>query len=1064
MVGTIKVRVVEARNLPVMDRSGSADAYVDILFGSEHASKTDIVWKSLDPVWNFDTRIEIPENKDIQDDVLEFKVMDHDMLSDDMIGLVQLDISVLLDRKSGKRVMSGWFPILDPLNGARGELSIVVKLEFTDDINPFRDSSASVQFFASPVLSSSVGTVKRIIGLVGDVVVKDDPERTWKDSFRSKRSSNRARQEMLYEISGKLRRLVGKRVLDAGGNAVLGFCQRLDFEEKTMFCIGHGYGTAVYLELPSLAPSAGSVLATSPKSSTGMGSIVPGAIPPHRMSTSPQASPIAVSRSLDMTLAGPPLGSPISEASPTAFDAMAPTLSKKNSRVGASSKSVFWSQVPRGVILMTLLAFPHRVIRKIGGVVSSKSIKVTGDFKKYETIAERERWWTELREEIRGHAQSMNCNAVVGYRECVSTYKDIILLYATGTAVVWNGDLAFEGKKDFSRRSVSSSPCSWFHIPFPKSSAGYLGSVKKCTNCGKRHVPDVVLATMELPSWAKRDEGGGLIHGGKLIQARVCRFRAKGSGEAAAEALSEAIPFLERQMHQHLMFKMRMYHVNAIFGMSIQYSLGDRYVSVVASGTGFLVSCLPSPHSISFGSHAEGVDLRIAEVQQRIVEFTRENSVLPSFDASSHGKVDPLVGLPSDSETDSSGTDTDSEGDDDGDADGDAEDESSESESSIDGEWESSLRAYPSKSSHPMLVEVDDEVDQDNLASLVDRVPPKDVQCTTMLRGMRSEGEVPVLLQHVFLCQRYEWNEKLVGDGQINQYFGGVIQTSLDCMWNEVERFGPCQIVGLKSFVEFMDEEEHIQVVLEGTVEILFPPEKRPDSDKSGDEIGSPPPFEHLQSPPIPLEQRKPHFDLTRLASDGRDAMDDQFVRGSEDSDEMSCVFGLGHDGMDDIVSVMPRDKEEGIQCHSFLVQVTSLPYIPHTRIKRNRGHIAIHLIREVEDIKVRGAFDELGLFVHGVVGEIQAQVRAQVAATGCNALLSMTFDAFTLDCPEEEEAYTLISVSGDMCEIEYLDAQYTLEDQFDRLSGVVKDSFQEHMKTPLSVCDSFINDPFSGR
>jgi hypothetical protein len=50
------------------------------------------------------------------------------------------------------------------------------------------------------------------------------------------------------------------------------------------------------------------------------------------------------------------------------------------------------------------------------------------------------------------------------------------------------------------------------------------------------------------------------------------------------------------------------------------------------------------------------------------------------------------------------------------------------------------------------------------------------------------------------------------------------------------------------------------------------------------------------------------------------------------------------------------------------------------------------------------------------------------------------------------------------MCEIEYLDAQYTIEDQFDRLSGVVKDRFVGSMKTPLSVADSFMGDPFSGR
>jgi Ca2+-dependent lipid-binding protein len=51
MPATIKIRVVEGRDLPVMDRtSESTDAYVEVKFG-DVVQKTEIAKRTLNPVW-----------------------------------------------------------------------------------------------------------------------------------------------------------------------------------------------------------------------------------------------------------------------------------------------------------------------------------------------------------------------------------------------------------------------------------------------------------------------------------------------------------------------------------------------------------------------------------------------------------------------------------------------------------------------------------------------------------------------------------------------------------------------------------------------------------------------------------------------------------------------------------------------------------------------------------------------------------------------------------------------------------------------------------------------------
>ena len=48
---------------------------------------------------------------------------------------------------------------------------------------------------------------------------------------------------------------------------------------------------------------------------------------------------------------------------------------------------------------------------------------------------ERDNWWTELRKEIEKNANYLDCNHILGYREIVSIYEDVMVLNIIGTAV-----------------------------------------------------------------------------------------------------------------------------------------------------------------------------------------------------------------------------------------------------------------------------------------------------------------------------------------------------------------------------------------------------------------------------------------------------------------------------------------------------------------------------------------------------------------------------------------------------------------------------------------------------
>ena len=104
MPSIIKGHVIQARDLPVMERNMQGDlytdAYVDIRFG-DSSSRTQVKHKTLAPEWNEPFRFDVFDNDDLQSEPLEFRVMDHDVYtSDDSVGIVHVDLSPLLMRIS----------------------------------------------------------------------------------------------------------------------------------------------------------------------------------------------------------------------------------------------------------------------------------------------------------------------------------------------------------------------------------------------------------------------------------------------------------------------------------------------------------------------------------------------------------------------------------------------------------------------------------------------------------------------------------------------------------------------------------------------------------------------------------------------------------------------------------------------------------------------------------------------------------------------------------------------------------------------------------------------------
>ena len=156
-----------------------------------------------------------------------------------------VDLNPLL-MQGGPGQLNGWFPIYDTLRGVRGSLHLAVRVSGFSNLNQYRDDSPGLLFFSSSAPLACYQVV-RVLGLVDELLLGADPEHHWKDSFRASRISNEERVHTLYELSGRIRRQIGCKVLALGGNAVLSYRQEVGLEGGKGSIVVRGYGTACLL-------------------------------------------------------------------------------------------------------------------------------------------------------------------------------------------------------------------------------------------------------------------------------------------------------------------------------------------------------------------------------------------------------------------------------------------------------------------------------------------------------------------------------------------------------------------------------------------------------------------------------------------------------------------------------------------------------------------------------------------------------------------------------------------------------------------------------------------------
>ena len=120
----------------------------------------------------------------------------------------------------------------------------------------------------------------------------------------------------------------------------------------------------------------------------------------------------------------------------------------------------------------------------------------------------------------------------------------------------------------------------------------------------------------------------------------------------------------------------------------------------------------------------------------------------------------------------------------------------------------------------------------------------------------------------------------------------------------------------------------------------------------------------------------------------------------------------------EDKLNIYPKDES--------FVEITPLSFIPHASVEHFLGRVQIQyfyiiyccifsLIKESWTYKEEGG---LGQFAHVFLTEAQAIVRANVAARGGNALLGYRLNECRFIEPSKNQAYSIISLSGDAVRI----------------------------------------------
>ncbi|XP_071004800.1 C2 domain-containing protein 5-like isoform X13 [Oncorhynchus clarkii lewisi] len=1058
MPGKLKAKIVAGRHLPVMDRASDlTDAFVEVKFGNT-TFKTDVFPKSLNPQWNSEWfKFEV-DDEDLQDEPLQITVLDHDTYSaNDAIGKVYIDIDPLLSCEAAT-VISGWLPIYDTIHGIRGEINVLVKVDLFNDLNRFRQSSCGVKFFCTTSIPRCY-RVALVHGFVEELVVNEDPEYQWIDRIRTPRASNEARQRLISLMSGELQRKIGLKVLEMGGNAVVGYLQCFDLEGESGLVV-RAIGTACTLD--KLSPG------TAPNTTTHTNThTLPNTAPTSNACNSPSkdSKEPVLSEDPPHSLSGPPTPlRTLPSSSPPPFSPSKPCSRQSSSsdtdlsltpRIGmGSGGSVGKEAGPLKTLLrqhtqsaleqrefpiFTLTCFPPGFLVHVGGVVSTRSVKLLDRIHNPDEPETRDAWWEEIRQEIKSHAKALGCHAVVGYSESTSICEEVCILSASGTAAMLNPRFMREGCLDtggsdhrLSRQphpgmvgsergegEVSStwlgfedaSPpsCGFVHIPYDEFNMPFPAQLTYCYHCRRQKVPDVLFTTIDLPAEAE------VTGKGCLIQARLCRTKKKAQGEVNATSISNLLPFMEYELHTQLMNKLKLRSMNALFGLRIQISVGENMLLGLASATGVYLSALPAPGGIQIAGKTPSdlsYDQHISTMQKRIDDTIAKNKEL--YNIHPPECIEEVVGSPIPDRQRSSRLFRSTS-------------ESSDELSELD-------LSHGKKDA--FVLEIDDTDAVEDIQSLLTDapIPAGFYSCNTeVMPGIHNWTSG---LQMFTSVRVYRLSNANLTNQGLNKIFTDLCENLLKSLYFKLRSMIPCCLCHL-NFTVAVPEEELIQVAVTA-VAMSFDKETQQAADKaltrgSGEneeqlqfsmELCGESTISNNQPTAKPSgvpesamvhSSRAPSVDYGSFAD--RCSTWLELLRLKAHTIRRGSVKTISSS---ERCSPLPEGRSRSLRSTRSLpcgapvtvVKMTPLSFLPGTRIVKYLGIINMFFIRETTSLREEGGVSG---FLHSFIAEVFAMVRAHVAALGGNALVSYSMkECVFMENPNKNQAQCLINVSGD--------------------------------------------------
>uniref|UniRef100_A0AAR2LRE8 C2 domain-containing protein 5 n=1 Tax=Pygocentrus nattereri TaxID=42514 RepID=A0AAR2LRE8_PYGNA len=1060
MPGKLKAKIVAGRHLPVMDRASDlTDAFVEVKFGNT-TFKTDVYPKSLNPQWNSEWfKFEV-DDEDLQDEPLQITVLDHDTYSaNDAIGKVYIDIDPLLSSEAAT-VISGWFPIYDTIHGIRGEINVLVKVELFNDLNRFRQSSCGVKFFCTTSIPRCYRAVM-VHGFVEELVVNEDPEYQWIDRIRTPRASNEARQRLISLMSGELQRKIGLKVLEMGGNAVVGYLQCFDLEGESGLVV-RAIGTACTLD--KLSNTYTPATAINPCNSSpskdikeaGFGEEAPG-VPlssgpptPLRAQTfssfSPSKSYSRQSSSSDTELSLTPKtgmgsgGSAGKEAGPLK------ALLRQQTQTALEQR-----EFP----FFTLTSFPPGFLLHVGGVVSARSVKLLDRIHNPDEPETRDAWWEEIRQEIKSHAKALGCHAVVGYSESTSICEEVCILSASGTAAILSSrfmqDSALDTEHRLSRQQASvftsgaekgegdmgstaslgfedlmSPGCAFCHIPYDELNMPFPAQLTYCHCCRRYKVPDVLFTTIDLPTEAN------VTGKGCLIQARLCRTKKKAQGEGNATAISNLLPFLEYELHTQLMNKLKLRSMNALFGLRIQISVGENMLLGLASATGVYLTALPSPGGIQIAGKTPSditYEQHISNMQKKINDTIAKNKELYEINPPKLFTLDPeafrcintdlveeVIGSPIPEPRQRSRLFR-------------SHSESSDEVSELD-------LSHGKKDA--FVLEIDDTDAVEDIHSLLTDAPtpPGFYSCNTeIMPGIYNWTSALQMFTSVRVFRLS--NVNLTNQG-LNKVFNDLCENLLKSLYFKLRSMVPCCLCHV-NFTVAVPEDELIQVavtavamsfdkdqtqengrqsidknlmkaITENEDQLQFPLELSAES--SSNPLNSAKGLSEV-SGPLP-SARAPSVDYSSFTDRCSSWIEQLRLK----AHTIRCGSIKTMSSLEK-ASPLPEGRSRSLRSNRSyagssvtVVKMTPLSFIPGTKIIKYLGIINMFFIRETTSLREEGGVSG---FLHSFIAEVFAMVRAHVAALGGNAVVSYNMkECVFMENPNKNQAQCLINVSGD--------------------------------------------------